>query len=171
MSRSHDELVSLLERLGAPDPAAWAGSETKEEIPQLLRFLALRGMWATVLADGSTSWIKKHIAAAKRAPGGPLSGVGTALERILAKGVDPRDLSDVVRGMQFETLDGIAYLLDDPTPAFDDVRDSVPELETVAWRLWEEDAEGRPIRPIEGLHESALSTDPTGREMRPREGS
>ena len=43
-----------------------------------------------------------------------------------------------------------------------------PELEGFSWALFQIDEEGKPIRPIDHLHESALETDPTGREMRPR---
>ena len=32
----------------------------------------------------------------------------------------------------------------------------------------EVDEGGQPLHPIDGLHESVLDTDPTGREMRPK---
>jgi hypothetical protein len=38
----------------------------------------------------------------------------------------------------------------------------------VNWELFEVDSTGKPLHPVDGLHESVLDTDPTGREMRPR---
>ena len=132
MARSYEELVSLLRRLGARDAESWARSEVNEGIPQLLRFLVLRGMWKGVITEGDASWIEHHIEAAKRDPKAPLSGVGGALQRLLAAGADPLDLGEVVRGMQYETLGHIAYLLHDPAPAFDDIQEEAPELEGIA---------------------------------------
>jgi hypothetical protein len=43
-----------------------------------------------------------------------------------------------------------------------------PELSQVAWGLFEVDGEGNAGRSIRGLHESVLETDPTGREMCPK---
>jgi hypothetical protein len=171
MTVDYENLVSILGRLGSQDAERLARSEINEGIPQLLRFLVLRGMWKSVLADGDVAWVEAYIASAQRNPAAPQSGVGIALSRLRATGVDPRDLSELVRGMQYEALFGIAYLLDDPTPAWNDVGTSVPELEDVSWGLWEESDKGRPIRRIGGLHESALEMDPTGREMRPGNSS
>jgi hypothetical protein len=167
MASRDEKLVSLLRRLGARDPEGWASSEVNEGIPQVLCFLFLRGMWKGVVKDHDAGWIDAHLTAFARDPNGPLSGVGAALQRLLAVGADRRDLCELVRGMQYETLFQIGYLLDDPTPAWDDVPGDVPELEDLAWGLWEENSKGRPVRRVGGLHESALETDPAGREMRP----
>jgi hypothetical protein len=163
----YERLTAIFRALGAPEPESWARSETDEGIPQLLRFLFLRGAWKRVLAADNEAWIASEIARAKSAPDAPLSGVGQALERLVDGGADPRDLSMLVRGMQYTTLFGIAYLLDDPGPAFDDLAVVPAEVEAVGWGLWEESADGAPIRRIGSLHESALETDPTGQEMRP----
>ncbi len=163
----YEELLAIFRLLGAPDPEGWAFSETREGIPQLLRYLFLRGAWKNVIPADDDAWIAERVARAKAGPNEPLSGVGQALERLAKSGADPSDISIVVRGMQYETLFGIAYLLDDPVPAFDDVAPVPPEVDAVQWSLWEESEEGVPIRRIEGLHEDALGLDPTGREMRP----
>lgn len=171
MARSYKALVSLFRRLGARDPEGRARSEVDEGIPQLMAFLVMRGMWSGVIGDEDTAWIEEHVASAAHAPKGPTAGVGAALRRLLAAGADPKDLSEVVRGMQYSTLFRIAYVLDDALSALDGVRDAVPELAEVDWSLFEVNADGEPIRPISGgLHEIALSMDPTGREMRPRSG-
>jgi hypothetical protein len=55
----------------------------------------------------------------------------------------------------------MCYQLEDPSI-------EEPELNQVAWGLFEVDDEGNAGRSIHGLHESVLETDPTGREMRPK---
>lgn len=169
MGSEQDRLAALLRQLGAPDPEAWAQSEIAEGIPQLLRFLFLRGAWKAVVRDGNTTWMDSYIARARAAPDAPLSGVGASLERLIAAGAARDDIIEVVRGMQYETLFAIAYLLDDPTPAFDDLGDIPPDLREISWGLWEQSPEGAPLRRVDSLHESALDTDPEGREMRPRQ--
>ncbi len=42
-------LTDLFRRLGAPDPAEWGQSEIQQGIPQLARFVFLRGLWDQVL--------------------------------------------------------------------------------------------------------------------------
>lgn len=163
----YTELVALFRLLGAPDPEAWALSEMHAGIPQLLRYLFLRGAWKNVIAADDDAWIAQCMEQAKAQPDAPLSGVGQALERLAKSGADPGDISMVVRGMQYQTLFGMAYLLDDPVPAFDDVAPPPAALDDVQWGLWEESAEGIPTRRVGSLHESALGLDPTGREMRP----
>ena len=45
--------------------------------------------------------------AATREPDAPCAGIGPALQRLLAEGVNPQDLTDVVRVMQYELLFGL----------------------------------------------------------------
>src|ERR1700721_2066938 len=104
MTNSYESLVSILKRLGAQDAESWARSEVTEGTPQLLRYLVLRGMWKGVVEDGDTNWIEAHVALVQRNPSAPLAGIGAALKRLLPAGADPVDLSEVARGMQYETL-------------------------------------------------------------------
>jgi hypothetical protein len=69
--------------------------------------------------------------------------------------------------MQYGLLFDVCYLLDDPYSALEGIEGLPPELEGFSWGLFEVDDEDRVGRPISGLHESVLETDPTGREMRP----
>lgn len=154
-------LVELFRLAGAPDPESWALSQEKEGIPQLARYLFLRQAWKSVLPDGDTAWIDAYRADARKSPDAPLAGVGHALERLLAAGADRADIAEVARGLQYETMFGMGYLLEDPSI-------EEPELADMSWRLYQTDEDGDPIEPIGGLHESCLETDPTGREMRPR---
>jgi hypothetical protein len=156
------KLAQLFEKFGARDAELWAGSQIREGIPQLQRFLFLRQAWRNVLEDKNVAWIEHEVREAERYPNGPYAGVGAALKRCIARGVPAQDLTDIARGIQAQMLFQFCYLLDDP--AFTE-----PELCDFCWELFEVDKHGKPVGPrIGGLHESVLGTDPTGREMRPR---
>lgn len=164
---SGDAIRKLAQRfraVGAPDPEGWARSEVEEGIPQLARYLFLRQAWRRIVADGDTTWIEPAINDAERAPSAPYAGVGLALKRLQAHGASASDLSDVVRGMQAQLLFDLCVLLSDPGQL-------EPEVEDVAWTLVQVSPEGEVLSAIDGLHESVLETDPTGREMRPRDGA
>ncbi len=159
-------LIGLFNAAGARDPECWAKSEINEDIPQLARFLFLRGAWRSVVPEGETNWIEAYRKPAKD-PSGPLAGISRALNRLLASGIDPRDLTEVVRVMQYEVLFSVCYLMDDPYPAMEGIENAPPELSNIGWALFEIDEKGNVGRPIPSLHESVLETDPTGRKMRP----
>src|SRR5262245_60462927 len=150
------ELTKLFRKLGARDPEGWAHSQLEENINQLGRFLFLRQAWRLVLKSDNTAWIDNS----KKIDKGPGGEIGPALNRLLALGANPRDLTAIARVMQWELLFGLCYLLDDPGELEDEVRD-------FAWGLFQVDEDGRPIAPIGSLHESVLETDPTGQEMTP----
>jgi hypothetical protein len=151
------ELTSIFERLGAPDPAAWARSQVDEGIPQLARFLFLRQAWGLVVDEQDTGWVDRQRTVPESGPGG---AVGPALARLLDSGASRSDLTTLVRTMQWEVLFGLCYLLDDPGQL-------EPEVADMAWGLFQLNKDGEPASAINGLHESVLETDPTGREMRP----
>ena len=160
-----ERLTRLFRDLGARDPELWAQSQADEGINQLHRYMFLRQAWGLVVPDQDQSWIDAQIAYSAARPDEPFAGVGAALRRLIEAGADRQLLSDVVRGMQAELLSGLCYLLEDP---------SIEEAEAahIGWRLVETDEDYNPTgTPIGGLHESVLETDPTGREMRPREGT
>jgi len=158
---TEEQLAALFRKLGARNPEAWARSQIKEGIPQLLRFLFLREAWKHIVPDRDHSWMEAHVRSAQERPNDPYSGVGQAIGRCLDAGIDKDDLGDIVRGAQAELLFSLCYLLEDPNL-------QEPEVENSSWALFEIDPDGRPRRHISGLHESVLETDPTGREMRPR---
>ncbi|MBN2392440.1 MAG: hypothetical protein JXR84_17045 [Anaerolineae bacterium] len=156
------ELEETFRRLGAHEPESWARSEIEENIPQLARFLFLRAAWRCVVSEDDNSWIDRAIETSERHPNAPCAGIGPALNRLLAEGVDRQDIVDIVRVKQYETLFDLCYLLDDPG-------DLEPELEEMHWVLHEVGQNGRLTgRIVQGLYESLLSMDPTGREMCPR---
>lgn len=155
------ELTALFEKLGARDPASWAESQVQEGIPQLHRFLFLRQAWREIVAESDTGWIDGFIRESQKRPDAPYSGVGAALQRALAAGARREDLTEIARGLQAQLLFGLCSMLEDHGL-------TEPELEGVGWGLFRTDEDGLPLEPIQGLHESVLETDPTGREMRPR---
>jgi hypothetical protein len=117
-----------------------------------------------VVGEGDTSWIEPLIEESRRQPRGPGAGGGQALERLLAAGAAREDLAELVRVMQWEVLAGLAYQIADPGV----VEYPSEELPRVNWALFEMSEDDEPLHPIDGLHESVLDTEPSGREMRPK---
>ena len=157
-----DRLTARFAELGAPDPRSWAQSQLQEGIPQLARYLFLREAWRLVVAEGDRTWIEQDVASAERDPQAPYAGAGSALKRLRALGAADADITDLVRGKQAELLFSLCSLLDDPT--VDDVVD-----QDIFWALVQVTDAGDVLATISALHESVLETDPTGREMRPRQ--
>ena len=127
-----------------------------------LRFLFLRQAWMQVVKEDDSTWIERRIARSERHPDEPYAGVGHALARLRNRGATSEEITDLVRGMQAELLFSVCYLLEDPGEVEE-------EVAHIAWALVQVDAEGNALEHLSGLHESLLETDPTGREMRPRE--
>lgn len=160
------ELTELFRKIGAESPESWARSQLQEGIPQLHRFVFLKLAWERIIGDGDIDWIAGEIELYRKQPDGPYAGLGRSLQRMVGKGVALEDISELARCLQAQMLFSIAYLLDGP--------DHVPaeDLESLNWGLFETDEDGLAIgHQISGLHESVLETDPTGREMRPRDKS
>lgn len=154
-------LAALFKKLGARDPDGWARSQLEENIPQLARFLFLRQAWRAIVDEGDSTWISNAVARAESEPDEPYAGVGHALRNLRSRGATDEELTDLVRGMQAELLFQFCCLLEDPG-------DVEPEVADVAWSLVQVDDDGNVLASVNGLHESVLETDPTGREMRPR---
>jgi hypothetical protein len=164
---TEEELRRLTEHfraIGAFDPESWAKSQLEEGIPQYARLVFLRQAWKNVITEGDTSWIDALIQEAARRPRDPGAGAGPALKRMLSAGASREDIAEVVRVTQWQVLAGLAYQLADPGV----VEYPSGELPRVNWTLFEVDEDGEPLHPIDGLHESVLDTDPSGREMRPK---
>jgi len=158
---NQEELTLLFEKLGASEPEDWARSQAEEGVNQLGRYLFLRQAWREIVDENDHSWIEAELNWSTENRGAPCSGIGPALQRLIDRGANPQDITDVVRVMQYNLLFRLCYLLSDP--GFDE-----PELENFYWALVQVDDSGEVIDSIDALHESVLETDPTGREMRPR---
>ncbi len=106
--------------------------------------------------------MNQEIEYSKKSPRGHGAGVGLALEKLLKFGISPEDITDIVRGMQYQTLHGICFLLDG-------LSEDLPEIGEFGWSLSERNKEGKMTgRIIQGLYESVLSMDPSESEMLPR---
>jgi hypothetical protein len=154
---TEEELTRIFAKLGASEPESWAGSQVREGIPQLARFVFLRQAWRLVVPEGDDKWIEREL---KTDPSGPGGAIVPALQRLLKQGAGSEDLTTVVRVMQWHLLFHLTYLLEDPGHLEDEVKD-------MEWCLVQLDSDGNPLCAIHGLHESVLDTDPTGREMMP----
>jgi hypothetical protein len=101
----------------------------------------LNQLWTEVIDSPMTGrWIDHVIAASERKPDAPFAEVGPALKRLLAKGVDRRDLCVIARHATYEAAFSLLYMLDDPGVDGDDNK---------------------------MMHEELLTADPSGREGRP----
>ena len=154
------ELIEIFQKLGAQNPEEWATNEIEEDIPQLARFLFLKGAWKGVVPDNE-NWIENVMANYDPNDNGPYSGMMHSLKEMLDAGVNKKAITEFARCIGAEMIFNISYLLEDPS--------SVKDNEYVSWGLFVTDEDGNPIKELNGLHESVLETDPTGREMCPRE--
>ncbi|WP_406097083.1 hypothetical protein [Kitasatospora purpeofusca] len=127
----------------------------------------LTTMWSMVVdedsyTDGHPSWIDLSGHQQGTVP----TGAGTgALHRILACGVNPDDLTDVVREMQHNLLYGVCQLIDDPGLLGIGLDEEWSEPTDFRWELVAVRTTGPAGRaPIHGLHSSLDDLDPSGRD-------
>ena len=150
--------LGLFKKLGAVDPVAWAAREADH--PALARWMILTGMWRCVEADDDGEWMDGWADDEDPIP--------AAIRRMLDQGIDPADLTAVVRYMQVSALYNACRLLDDGQHGIEDLREKVPD-DQVNWRLFEDDDEPPGTgRPIEDLHQEFREFDPTGRRGHPK---
>ncbi len=153
------ELTEIFRKFGARAPEEWARSEMEEGIPQLARFLFLKGAWNSVVPDND-DWIQNVLENYDSADNGPYSGMMHSIKEMIDKGVSKSAITEFARCIGAEMIFNISYLMDDPGV--------VENNKHVTWGLFVTDVNGNPIQKLNGLHESVLDTDPTGREMCPR---
>jgi hypothetical protein len=156
-----DDLISIFRTLGANDPESWANSEVDENIPQLARFMFLKGAWQLVVSDEDTSWIDSLLQNVPSGSSDPFADAAHSIRAMLDAGVSKSVIARLVRAVQSEFLSDLCYMMDDPGSI-------EGNDECVDWSLIENDDDGNPGRIINGLHESVIETDPTGRECRPK---
>ena len=156
-----DDLISIFRTLGANDPESWANSEVDENIPQLARFMFLKGAWQLVVSDEDTSWIASLLQNVPSGSSDPFADAAHSIRAMLDAGVSKSVIARLVRAVQSEFLSDLCYMMDDPGSI-------EGNDECVDWSLIENDDDGNPGRIINGLHESVIETDPTGRECRPK---
>jgi len=168
------ELEKIFVGLGhsAKNAAYYAKADGARET--LIRSTFLHMLWELVIdetsyRDGLPAWIEAWTRSQK-GDDAPTWGVGAAMKRVLDKGVDPEDLTDIVRAEQFEVIYNVCQLLDGDW--LDEVRSRFEEFPEFSWRLCEvrvdEDYKAHPVAPIEDLHSELGDLDPAGRGGDPR---
>jgi hypothetical protein len=154
---THARALELFRSLGAKDAERLATYEASGD-PALARWLFLTGMWSMVVQD-DTTWPGRWADA--NAP------IPAAIRRMLDRGIDPQDLTDVVRDAQIDALYNVAQLLEHCGHGIEEQQAKIAE--NVEWRLVEYDGNtGEMRRVIGGLHEDFFDMDPTGRGGQPR---
>ncbi|HEY1546774.1 MAG TPA: hypothetical protein VGG28_03105 [Kofleriaceae bacterium] len=145
--------AAILKRLGAAN--ATVLGKAHAQYPMLHRYLLLTGLWRAVLPDDAT-WTSDG-----------KDAVGQSVAAVLAAGVDPADLTRIVRDAQVELLVQVCELLDRSDHGIEDLQEQIAE--NVEWRVCEYDGERAVVgRPMNDLHAGVLGYDPTGREGEPK---
>lgn len=143
----------------AAEPAQRAvqGAQTGD-LRDLVQELLSHGLWSEVVDETQPApqWIERWRAQA--AAGFPIIDAG-ALERLLAAGADPHDLSGVVRSAQILAIYNLAQLLDYPALA---LGWDLPEAATPVLACTSE-AGRTEARRLHPLHPQLLERDPSGR--------
>lgn len=127
----------------------------------------LTTVWSMVVdedsyTDGYPSWIDLR---GTQQGSVPASAGTDAMQRILACGVDPDDLTDVVRKMQHDLLYEVCQLIDDPGLLGIGLDEEWSEPTDFRWELLAVRTAGPAGRaPIHGLHSSLDELDPSGRD-------
>lgn len=140
MADSLAELIERFRQAGCSDPESWARSEHEQGIAQFARFVFLRELWKCALPNGSRAWLSSL-----ELPND--DGRGGALRRLKESTANVDDLSELVRAAQASVVRSVASLLDGYAP-------EGGMVEEVSWGLFELDADFRPEREIDALHES-----------------
>jgi len=134
-----------------------------------LREAILRDVWKYIADEEDLSWIDD--VASRSADEGPMGDFAAIMRRILAAGISKQDIARFAKISGYEAAFGALYILDGGTLGDDEITDD--DGKEIGWRVQAFDyATDQPIDAgIRGLHESILSADPTGREMRPPAGT
>jgi len=123
----------------------------------------LRGVWKHIPDETETKWIERL--SKEELTSQPMGDFGVILKEMLSKGVRAETIARLMKIAAYETAFGIMYHLEDPNASYEGFSE---EKERISWGVFIVDKEtGGPIEPLKGLHETILSMDPTGREMRP----
>jgi hypothetical protein len=156
-----EQMISHMTDWGAPDAEEWVESEIEEDIPQMARFLMLRGLWSEINAwrDQTSEWMSRMTALAEGDPNGYFADAGLALKQMQEAGVNSEDLGQIARFVAYESIFSVLNRIDEGGD---------PEAEDApGWALAEVDANGEGTgRVVASLHEDLLLLDPSGREGR-----
>ena len=158
MADERDRLVEEFRKLGLARPESWASSQIKEGIPQLQRARLLYKLWQAIVSHDDLGWIdrerRRYAMSEKARPGsgGRVAPQVAVIDRILAAGISPEEVTTLVRELQIGTLFRFCQTLDDSGGG-------PPEAAGTHFGVFEVDVNNTPIRPLDGLHESVSSFD------------
>jgi hypothetical protein len=154
---TRERALAIFKQLEAKDAEHLAGEQAEGE-PALARYLFLRAAASCVWEEDDDAWPERY---------DPAYPIAAAVERVLARGVDPRDLTDIVHDAQWDVLFNVMCLLEDSAHGIEDLQEGIDE--NVEWRLAEVDEDEHPTgRILGGLHEDIGAFDPAGRGGDPR---
>ena len=124
----------------------------------------LRGIWQNVIPRPEREWVERAAAVERTAD--PLGDFGPLVKKMLDHGMTPEEVARFAQIVGYETAFGLLYHLDDSSASYDAMPNNAAEEH--CWQLFSVDPEtDEPIESVGGMHESLLSADPSGREMRP----
>jgi hypothetical protein len=159
-------LMQFLREQGCDDPEGWVQAEIEEGRAAVTKWLFLQQLWPGII-DGSVSnpsWIYRFIDQSKAAPASAFADAGRSMERIVAAGISAEDIGRVMRFAAYESVFGVLSFIDERYAQ--NIKGEVAMAR--GWALIEINGEGVLTgRSLDGLHESLLSMDPSGREGRP----
>lgn len=167
MAAKKDPTETIFKALGeTPEDAKVMAADEAEGKPMLARTVLLKALWNEIISDkktasGEYTWIEGWLRYGRNSKK-PQTGMAAALERLLAAGADPDDLSDVVRQMQILFAFNVCQILDGE--GIEAIVENISDLPPVDWRLFSVSPKGKAVAAIEDLHESWHSADPSGRE-------
>jgi hypothetical protein len=165
--QEYERLVELLRGAGAPDPEAWASSEIQNNSAQLARYCFLRSLWPRIIDSwrDEPDWMVHYVTTAENRPRSAFADAGLALKRLQALGASDLDIGRIARAVAYAVVFDLLYHLgygSDPSLA-----EQFPE-QYPGWALMELGADGELTgRDLDGMHESLLTMDPSGRDGSP----
>ena len=89
-----EELTAIFKNLGAKDPELWAESQIDEDIPQLARFMLLKGAWDAVVPDNE-EWIDHVMSKYNKDDDSPYRVVGHSIKKLSDCGVPREDFTEL----------------------------------------------------------------------------
>jgi len=152
------DLIEEFRRLGLERPESWARSQVREGINQLSRARLLYWLFSNITRTDNDN--DRSVADAvnrydRDEAGQPGSGIvsnpqAQIYKRMLSEGFTERDIRVVIRETEIKALMNFVCALDGCVSP-------PPEAGSCGFGVFEIDEKGRPLRPVNALHESVHS--------------
>lgn len=158
---NNEEFMDLLIYQNAANVESWVFKEKQFDRTDVIRYLFLREIWRGIENPADSTFTQTHLEHRlwryKKNPRLENGEVLAVLEKMLASGISGREISTLVREMQFALAHYILYKLDD-TEA-----DHEPEIAShMLFGIYLEDEDGNPVpgSRLNCLHELFSSARP-----------